>query len=118
MITGPRKPTSSQYGVSPISNGSAHHSSISEGDIVIGKTSFFVELEFSAEVTVHLICNRPSPPTKNIFVQAESLRLSLHKLEGILNEYSPLMSESTERALEKIVKFGAAFSEVRPPIWN
>ena len=28
------------------------------------------------------------------------------------------MSESTERALEKVIKYGAAFSEVSPPIRN
>ena len=28
------------------------------------------------------------------------------------------MGESTERALEKVIKYGAAFSEVSPPIQN
>jgi len=53
-----------------------------------------------------------------IFAQAESLRSSLHKLEELLKDYSPLMKESTEKALEKVIKFGAAFGEVSPPIWN
>ena len=83
-----------------------------------GKHSFFVELEFSADATVRLFCNRPSRPANNVFVQAESLRCSLHKLEVMLKEYSPLMSESTERSLEKVVKFGAAFLEVRSPMWK
>ena len=47
-----------------------------------------------------------------MFAQAESLRLSLFKLEKLLDGYSPLMSESTERALEKAIKYGAAFAEV------
>jgi len=85
-------------------------------DIDVGKHSCFLELQFSAEVTVRLFCNCPSRPANNVFVQAESLRLSLQKLEGMLKQYSPLMGESTERALEKIVKFGVAFSEVRSPI--
>ena len=28
------------------------------------------------------------------------------------------MGESTERGLEKVIKYGAAFSEVSAPIWN
>ncbi len=44
------------------------------------------------------------------------MRLWLHKLEGLLGEYSPLMSGSTERALEKAIKYGVVFSEVGPPI--
>jgi len=47
-----------------------------------------------------------------IFTQAESLRSSLHKLEELLEDYSPLTKESTEKALEKVIKFGAAFGEV------
>jgi len=53
-----------------------------------------------------------------IFAQAESLRSSLHKLEELLKGYSPLMKESTEKAMEKVIKFGAAFGEVRSPIWD
>ena len=47
-----------------------------------------------------------------MFSQAESLRLSLHKLEELLDDYSPLMSESTQGVLEKAIKYGAAFAEV------
>ena len=47
--------------------------------------------------------------------QGESLRSSLHKLEELLEDYSPLMKESTEKALKKVIKFGAAFSEVSGP---
>ena len=47
-----------------------------------------------------------------VLAQVESLRSSLLRLEGLLKDYSPLMNESTERTLEKVMKFGAAFSEV------
>ena len=40
----------------------------------------------------------------------------LHKLEGLLEEYSPLMNGPTERALEKAIKYGVVFSEVSPSI--
>jgi len=53
-----------------------------------------------------------------IFAQADSLRSSLHRLEELLEEYSPLMKESVEKNLEKVFKFGAAFAEVSSPIWN
>jgi len=42
----------------------------------------------------------------------------LHKLEELLEDYSPLMKESTEKVLEKVFKFRAAFAEVSSPIWN
>jgi len=42
----------------------------------------------------------------------DDLRSSLLQLEELLGNYSPLMTESTEKALEKGIKFGAAFSEV------
>ena len=44
--------------------------------------------------------------------------MSLHKLEELLNDYSPLMSESTERAVEKGFKYGAVFAEVSFPNEN
>jgi len=53
-----------------------------------------------------------------IFAQADSLRSSLHKLEELLKDYSPLMKESVEKTLEKVIKFGAAFGEVSSPIWD
>jgi len=40
----------------------------------------------------------------------------LHKLEGVLEEYPPLMNGSTERVLEKAIKYGVAFSEVSSPL--
>jgi len=41
--------------------------------------------------------------------------LSLHELEELLKEYSPLMSESMERNVEKVIKYGAVFAEVSSP---
>ena len=49
-----------------------------------------------------------------MFAQAESLRSSLHQLEELLEEYSPLMSESTERAVDKAIKYGVVFAAVSP----
>ena len=34
----------------------------------------------------------------------------------MLRDYSPLMSEATENGLEKVIKIGAAFSEVSPQL--
>jgi len=45
----------------------------------------------------------------------EALRLSLQKLEGLLGEYTPIMSGSIEKALDKAFKYGAAFAEVSYP---
>jgi len=74
-------------------------------------------LQFSADVTVRLLATA-HPIQLMTFAQAESLRSSLHKLEGLLKDYSPLMKESTEKTLETVFKFGAAFAEVSSPIWN
>ena len=46
--------------------------------------------------------------------QGESLRSSLHELEGLLVKYSPLMSGSKERVVDTAIKFGAVFAEVSP----
>ena len=43
----------------------------------------------------------------------DSLRSSLHKLEELLKGYSPVMSGSTERAVETAIKYGVVFAEVR-----
>ena len=45
----------------------------------------------------------------------EALRLSLHELEALLKEYTPMMSGSIEKALDKAFKLGAAFAEVSYP---
>ena len=47
----------------------------------------------------------------------ESLRSSLHQLEELLKGYSPLMCGSTEKAVERAVKYGAVFAEVRCLTW-
>ena len=38
--------------------------------------------------------------------------MSLHKLEGLLKEHAPMMSGSTEKAVDKALKYDAAFAEV------
>ena len=47
--------------------------------------------------------------------QAEALRSSLHELEGLLKEYSPLMDESMEKTVDRAIKYGAVFAEVSSP---
>jgi len=44
--------------------------------------------------------------------------MSLQELKELLKEYSPLMNASTEKALEKVIKYGVALSEVSSPIWK
>ena len=41
--------------------------------------------------------------------------MALHELEELLKEYDPLMSGSTEKAVEMGIKYGAVFAEVRSP---
>ena len=50
-----------------------------------------------------------------VLTQAESLRSSLQKLEKMLQEYAPLMTGSDERAMDKVIKYGAVFAEVSSP---
>ena len=52
-----------------------------------------------------------------MFAQAESLPASLYKLEGLLNEYSPLLCELTGRVMDTSVNYGAVFAEVSSLIW-
>ena len=47
--------------------------------------------------------------------QAEALRSSLHELEGLLKDYSPLMSDSIEKVVDTAIKYGAVFAEVSSP---
>ena len=49
-----------------------------------------------------------------MYAQAESLRSSLHKLEESMREYSPLMSELTEKVVDQAIKYGAVFAAVSP----
>ena len=81
----------------------------------VGKHQCSLEVQLSADPTVRLFvtANRGQ---LILFAQAESLRSSLHKLEGLLEEYSPLMSESAERVVDTAIKFGAVFAEVSPTL--
>jgi len=45
----------------------------------------------------------------------EALRLSLHELEGLLEEYAPMMGGSIEKGVDKAINDGAAFAEVSHP---
>ena len=47
--------------------------------------------------------------------QAKALRSSLHELEGLLKDYSPLMSGSIEKTVDRAIKYGAVFAEVGSP---
>ena len=57
----------------------------------------------------------PTPGKLLISPKVEALRLSLHELEGLLEKYAPMMSESIEKAVDKAFKIGAIFAEVRCP---
>jgi len=59
----------------------------------------------------------PHPSSLTVFSKAESLRSSLKELEGLLEKYSPMMDEQTERVVDKVIKYGAIFAEVSSPIW-
>ena len=50
----------------------------------------------------------------------ETLRLSLHKLEGLLEECAPMMSVLIEKAEDKANNYGAVLVEVgrRQSTWN
>jgi hypothetical protein len=50
-----------------------------------------------------------------MFAKAEALRSSLRELEGLLEEYSPLMSGSIEKSVDRAIKYGVAFAEVGSP---
>jgi len=42
----------------------------------------------------------------------------LKELEGLLKEHSPMMGASTERIVDKAIKYGAVFAEVSSPKWE
>jgi hypothetical protein len=85
--------------------------------VVVGKHRCSLEVQLSADSTVRLfaVANRRQ---LIMFPQAESLRSSLHELEGLLVKYPPLMSGSTERVVDKALKYGAVFAEVSPTWWK
>ena len=85
--------------------------------VAVGRHRCSLEVQLSADSTVRLFASANWGQLK-MLAQAESLRSSLHKLERLLREYSPLMSGSAERAVDKAIKFGAIFAEVSPTIWK
>jgi len=42
----------------------------------------------------------------------------LKELEELLKEHSTMMDASTERTVDKTIKYGAVFAEVSPPEWK
>ena len=42
----------------------------------------------------------------------------LKELEKLLKEHSPMMNTSTERIVDKAIKYGAVFAEVRSLKWK
>ena len=50
--------------------------------------------------------------------QAESVRSSLHELEGLLEKHSPMMDGLTERVMDTVITYGVVFAEVRPARWE
>jgi len=51
-----------------------------------------------------------------MFAQADALRSSFLQLEGLLEEYPPLMSGSMGKFVDRAIKYGTALAEVSPPI--
>ena len=84
--------------------------------VVIGKHSCSLELQFFADASVCLFAI-PYPSQLTMVAQAESLRSSIKELEGLLEKYSPMMDAQTERVVDKVIKYGTIFAEVRSPIW-
>ena len=80
---------------------------------MIGKHSGYLEVRFSANDTVRTFPTA-HPLQLIILAQFEALRSSLHELEGLVKEYSPLMSGSTEKSVGRAIKYGAVFAEVSP----
>ena len=78
---------------------------------MIGKYSGNLEVQFSANNTVRIFATAHPHQLINL-VQVEALRSSLHELEGLLKEYSPLMSGSTEKSVDRAFKYGAVFTGV------
>ena len=79
--------------------------------VVIGKHTFSLQMRFSTNSTVCLFAT-PHRSLLTTVVQAESLRMSLKELEGLLENYSPMMDARTERVVDKVIKYGAIFAEV------
>ena len=80
-----------------------------------GKYHVPLELRFTANSTVRQF-PKIHPSQLIMHPQAESLRSSLHELEGLIKNYTPLMSRSMERAFGKGIQLGTVFAEVRSPV--
>ena len=65
--------------------------------------------------TIHAFTTTHPCQLTIILAQEEALHLSLHKLERMLKEYSPLMSRSIEKSVDMMIKYGAVFAEVSSP---
>ena len=85
--------------------------------IVIGKLTFSLQIQFSTNSTVRVFATLYRSLLTTV-VQAESLRLSLKELEKLLEKYSPMMDARTESLVGKVIKYGAVFAEVSPPLWR
>src|SRR5882757_5636294 len=69
-------------------------------DVVIGKHSGYLEVRFSVNDTIRTLATAHHHHPL-MFAQAGALCSSLHELEGLLKEYSPLMSGSTEKSVDR-----------------
>ena len=85
--------------------------------IVIGKLTFSLQIQFSTNSTVRVFATLYRNLLTTV-VQAESLRLSLKELEGLLDKYTPMMDARTERIVDKVIKYGAIFAEVSSLTWR
>ena len=83
-------------------------------DILIGKYSGYMEVRFSANDTVRILAIVHLLQII-ILTKVEALRSSLRELEGLLKEYSPLMSGLTEKVVGNVIKYGCALAEVGRP---
>ena len=85
--------------------------------VVTGKHTFSLRVRFSANSTVCLFSTLYRSLLTTV-VQAESLRMSVKELEGLLDKYSPMMGARTERLVDKVIKYGAVFAEVSSLAWR
>ena len=83
--------------------------------VAIGKHSGGLEIEFSANHSVRTSALNAHPSHLIMSAQAEALRSSLHELEGLLNEYTPVISGSTENVMDRTINYGAVVAEVSCP---
>ena len=82
---------------------------------MLGNHSGNIEVRFSANNTVRTFALTAHPRHLIISVQAEALRSSLHELEGLLKEYTPVIGGWIERSMDRAIRYGAVFAEVSCP---